>query len=62
MDSNNSNINNSKYNLKIASADVGDELRKRRMKLMDQKMGPRQPDIMDQLPEVDNDKSDTSSD
>ncbi len=38
------------FNLKISGADVGDELKKRRLKLADTKLGP--PKILDQLPEV----------
>lgn len=56
-----SNTKDSAYNLKIASADVGDELKKRRNKLMDKKMGPKEPSIVDQLPEV-NDESSISKD
>lgn len=52
--------NESNFNLKIASADVGDALKKRREELVNKKLGPKEPSIMDQLPEVKDDQSSTS--
>ncbi len=54
-----SNTSNGGFNLKIGEADVGDELKKRRLKLADTKLGPTK--IVDQMPEVKEDEDQFSS-